>query len=272
MLTFIVHARFGQLPECPTLTVEELYGRVHMALRYMLKLLPSANTTLSALLDSRFPSIEESKKVHLTYINNLLRIVEYAPELQSEILALITDRVVKIDVHVQLNLDDADDEVSLRVAQALSEQRAGKEADTDASHDADDSDAESEASDDSLDAEVKRAMEITKDFDKLDCILDVLFSTYAPFFADPTSAVARSTFSTLLAQFVNIILPTYRSRHTQFLLFHFAQASDALIDNFAGTCVQLFPSRSTSSTATSFCSISCQLRSTRSRRSAVCCA
>ncbi len=44
-------------------------------------------------------------------------------------------------------------------------------------------------------------------------------------------------FNVLLTHFATIILPTYRSRHTQFLLFHFAQTSPWLIDRFAGTCV-----------------------------------
>jgi RNA polymerase I-specific transcription initiation factor RRN3 len=46
-------------------------------------------------------------------------------------------------------------------------------------------------------------------------------------------------FESLLSQFANIILPTYRSRHTQFLLFHFSQASADLTERFAGCCSHL---------------------------------
>ena len=35
------------------------------------------------------------------------------------------------------------------------------------------------------------------------------------------------------------MLPTYRSRHTQFLLFHFAQTSPLLVDDFVGACAHL---------------------------------
>ena len=43
----------------------------------------------------------------------------------------------------------------------------------------------------------------------------------------------------LLSHFHNIILPTYRSRHTQFLIFHFAQTDPLLIDRYATSCIQV---------------------------------
>ncbi|CAD6448171.1 e7d1355d-5e56-4a84-9447-1ff9f238cabc [Sclerotinia trifoliorum] len=230
----------GRLPGCPDVSRDTLSSRVHFSLKYLLRLIPSASATLSPILSAKFPFADESKRAHVTYINNLVRLLDYAPELKSDVFALITDRLVKIDVQMQVDLDDVDDEVAGAIVQALamnpSEQ--GEDDDEDA-EDSDDSDAESINSDDATGNQAKRAKEIQGSVEKMDAILDRLFAIYDPYFTDPNSIEAANMFETLLGHFANIILPTYRSRHTQFLLFHFAQKSEHLIDQFAGTCVQL---------------------------------
>ncbi|ESZ97945.1 hypothetical protein SBOR_1668 [Sclerotinia borealis F-4128] len=230
----------GRLSGCPDVSRDTLSSRIHFALKYLLRLIPSASATLSPILSAKFPFADESKRVHVTYINNLVRLLEYAPELKSDVFALITDRLVKIDVQMQVDLDDVDDEVAGAIVQALamnsSEQE--EEGDEDAD-DSDDSDAESVNSDDASGEQAKRAKEIQGSVEKMDAILDRLFAIYDPYFIDSNSIEAANMFETLLGHFANIILPTYRSRHTQFLLFHFAQKSEHLIDQFAGTCVQL---------------------------------
>lgn len=172
----------------------------------------------------------------MAFIGNLMRLIEYAPELRSDIFALITDRVVTIDVQMQVELDDIDDEIASTVVQALT---LGTDEAVEAYEDASDSDADSVTSLEDLPDESKRLKEVRESVEKLDSILDLLFRTYAPQFADPNSREAVSMFEILLAHFANIILPAYRSRHTQFLLFRFAQTSEEFVDHFAGTCVQL---------------------------------
>ena len=227
----------GRLPDCPIVNREQLSSRIHVALKFLLRLIPSASSVLSPILSSKFPSSEDTKKIHTTYIGNLIQITEYAPELKSDIFALITDRLVKIDVQMQVDLDDLDDEVAAAIVQALSLKPSNREEEADGEDS--DSDADSVTSDESLDIESKRIKEVQDNVEKMDVILDLLFTIYGPSFSDPNSAEAASMFETLLSHFTNIILPTYHSRHTQFLLFHFAQTAEHLIDHFAGTCVQL---------------------------------
>ncbi len=135
---------------------------------------------------------------------------------------------------MQVDLDDLDDEVAAAIVQALS-----LNAPNDEDGDDSDSDADSIMSDDDLQGDERRIKEVQENVEKMDAILDLLFTTYDPYFADPNSVEAASMFDTLLNHFANIILPTYRSRHTQFLLFHFAQTAEHLVDSFAGTCVQI---------------------------------
>jgi RNA polymerase I-specific transcription initiation factor RRN3 len=232
----LVRLSSGRLPGCSIVSSKQLLSRVHMALRYLLRLIPSASSTLAPILSTKFPYSDKSKKVHISYIQNLLRIHEYAPELKEETFALVTERLVKIDVEMQVDLDDLDDEVTAAVVQAISiSSRAADEVD-----EADDeSDADSITSDDTVEDDPNQLKKIQDNVEKMDAILDLLFQTYTPYFLDPNSASAQSMFQTLLSHFRSTILPTYRSRHTQFLLFHFAQTSDKLVDEFAGECVDL---------------------------------
>lgn len=207
-----------------------------MALKYLIRLIPSASSTLAPILSSNFPFSDKSKKIHLTYIQNLLRIHDYAPELKDETFALITERLVKIDVQMQVDLDDLDDDVATIIVQAMSLQSNCAELDNNLEDDSD-SEVESISSDDDDDPDQIR--EVQSNVEKMDSILDILFQTYTPYFSDPDSTLANSMFQTLLSHFRTTILPTYRSRHTQFLLFHFAQSSEHHVDEFAGECVEL---------------------------------
>ncbi|KAK0126109.1 hypothetical protein ONS95_007728 [Cadophora gregata] len=226
----------GRLPGYPDVNRDQLTTRIHVALKYLLRLIPSASGILSPILAAKFPFSDETKKVHVTYIDNLIRLIDYAPELKSDTFALITDRLVKIDVQMQVDLDDLDDEVAAAIVQAISLNPSRD--DDDVGEDSD-SDADSVTSDEDIQGDAKRIKEVQGNVEKMDAILDLLFTIYSPYFSDPNSVEAASMFETLLGHFSNIILPTYRSRHTQFLLFHFAQTAEHLVDQFAGTCVHL---------------------------------
>ena len=209
-----------------------------MALKYMLQLVPSASSALSPILSSTFPHSSDSKKAHASCIENLLRLIDYAPELKSETLALITDRLVKIDVQVQVDLEDLEDEVGDGLVQDVSQQAVVGLLETDG--DSEESDVDSTASDDdSMDEESRRLKDVRENVEKMDAVMDLLFAFYAPSYAAPSSVASQSAFRLLLNHFAAIILPTYRSRHTQFLLFHFAQSSPLLIDEFVGACAHL---------------------------------
>ena len=174
----------------------------------------------------------------MIYVNNLVQLLNYAPQLRSDVFALITDRLVKIDVQMQVDLDDLDDELAAAIVQAISLNPSCREDEGDG-EEPDDSDTVSITSDVSLDSDAKHMKEVQDNVEKMDAILDLLFTTYNQYFSDPNSREATEMFDTLLVHFQKIILPTYRSRHTQFIIFHFSQTAEHLIDQFAGTCVQL---------------------------------
>ena len=182
------------------------------------------------MLSNAYPSAADSRRRHVVYVRNILRVTQYAPELQSEILSLIASQLIKIDVQVQIDLFDLADDISDSLVRDIP--RLGSLDDA-----SDDDEAESDSDDEPDDDEdvdhtAQRAKEITSNIEKLDVILDILFAFYTQLLERPETAVCVG--DTLLSQFNALILPSYRSRHTQFLIFHFAQQSADGIDSFAG--------------------------------------
>ena len=151
------------------------------------------------------------------------------PQLEAEVLALVTERLVKIDVQVQVDTEDLEED---DVEEGLLQEKLAQDSDDDSI----DSDAESTAS--GVDEQTRRIQALKSSVVKMDAIMDLLFGFYAPAFEGSPMKMER-TFDLLLQHFALIILPTYRSRHSQFLLFHFAQTSEAFTDKFAGTCFHL---------------------------------
>ncbi|EON64205.1 hypothetical protein W97_03435 [Coniosporium apollinis CBS 100218] len=213
-------------------------ARVHSCLKYLLQLIPSASGALPSILSSSFPFATDSTKAHVDYVRNLLKLTEYAPALKGAILALVTDRLVKIDVQIQVDMEDLEEDTEEELVRKVLERRDqgpddAEEEDPDASDNESVSSADSDGPDDERIKDLKQAV-VT-----MDSMLDVLFGYYHPIFTSGMILDVRDTFEHLLAQFSNTILPTYRSRHTQFLLFHFGQASSFLMERFTSVCLDL---------------------------------
>ena len=215
-----------------------IYARAHRALRYLLELIPSAGRILSSAMTTAFPHQTDSRRSHVIYIQNLLKLVEYSPQLRGEVLALITERLVKLDVQVQVDLEDLAEDVGEGLVDQIPPARPDLMDDIEES-DISDDEEDSDEDEGEEDEEAQRAKDITKNVEKMDAILDILFSHYEQSFTNPTVEEQVGSLNILLSQFVTTILPTHRSRHTQFLLFHFAQQSSEYIDTFVGTCVQI---------------------------------
>ncbi|KAL8734149.1 MAG: hypothetical protein Q9166_001634 [cf. Caloplaca sp. 2 TL-2023] len=212
----------------------QLFVRVHRAIQYLLQIFPAACRILLSILTILFPHQTDSRRAHVVYTHNLLRITEYAPVLQMDILTLITERLVKIDLQVQEDLEDLAEEAEEGVVQHIPQARFDLD---NILEDPEDSDDDSDTDDD-MDEDTLRTLTISQNVEKMDYILDMLFIYYDQNISAPSSSSQVGPLETLLSQFQTIILPTHRSRHTQFLLFHFVQQSPAHIDIFVGVCAQ----------------------------------
>ncbi|PLN77932.1 RNA polymerase I-specific transcription initiation factor RRN3 superfamily [Aspergillus taichungensis] len=220
----------GKLPGYGLVQIPDIYTRVHMALRHVMQLIPSGSGTLSPILSMQFPFDSDPAKTNIAYTRNLIRVIGYAPELQADILALVTEKLVKIDVQIQVDMEDIEDEEGEDVLHHVSPEALVEE---------DDDDNASVMSDESVDPESRRVKAIKENIVKLDGMIDSLFEYYAPPFTSGTLDDKENALDLLLSHFQTIVLPTYRSRHTQFLLFHYSQSSSILVDRFAATCISL---------------------------------
>ncbi|KAH6638025.1 RNA polymerase I-specific transcription initiation factor RRN3 [Boeremia exigua] len=212
----------------PVIQSPRLTQRIHECLRSFLRQSPMTSTYLGPIIASTFPFADDTAKAHTRYIRNILQISEYCSELKGEILSLITDKIVKIDVQIQVDMDDLEDDEEELVGRAIND-----------AEEEDMSDNESVSSEESLEPEDRRKRQIQENVNKLDAVMDLLFSHYDSVFVKGDLFDSDELFESLLSQFANIVLPTYRSRHVQFLLFHFSQTSADLTERFAGCCSHL---------------------------------
>ncbi|KJK78869.1 hypothetical protein H634G_05683 [Metarhizium anisopliae BRIP 53293] len=210
------------VPDFPKVSRAIMRDRLHSGIEYILQMFPSAVAVLENLLSSKFPFPDESVRVHMAYIHNLLQVKKYVPDLQDEILDLILNRVVKIDSQMQVDLEDLDDDVTAAVMYALRENQRQPSAWED--DDSDDSDNESIDSEDlDYDQEAARIKAVKDSVEKMDAVLDTLFSVYSPHFVNPGSDNAFDMFTTILREFDHMVLPTLVRTMFTLLLHHLEQ-------------------------------------------------
>jgi RNA polymerase I-specific transcription initiation factor RRN3 len=215
----------------PATNRAHIQDRVHDTIKFLVRQSAMTSTYLAPLLTSAFPFPTDTAKAHVHYVRNILRVSKYCPELKGEILSLITDKLVKIDVQIQVDMERLDEDVEEQLLQEAADDIEDEEEDM--------SDNDSVSSEESLDEEERHIKEVKESVTKLDAIMDILFSYYDAIFARGDAFAINEAFQSMLSHFARIILPNYRSRHTQFLLFHFSQTSPDLIQRFTKYCSDL---------------------------------
>jgi RNA polymerase I-specific transcription initiation factor RRN3 len=217
----------GRQRDDPSIERVRLQDRLHESLKSILRHNTMASSHLANIISSNFPSPDDDAKTHVHFIRNILRVAQYCPELKGAIYSLCTEKLVKIDVQIQVDMEELEDDMEERL---LGDAIVDGEDEDD-----DNSDNESVSSEESLEPEEQRLKDIRESVNKLDTIMDLLFSHYDSVFAEDRFE-ADELFASLIRQFSTTVLPTYRSRHIQFLIFHFCQTSAYRIEEFAGTC------------------------------------
>ncbi|EMD63019.1 hypothetical protein COCSADRAFT_37893 [Bipolaris sorokiniana ND90Pr] len=214
----------------PPIQRVRLLARVHETLVLILRYTPMVSSYLAPIIASTFPFSNESAKKHAEYIRNIYQVTEYAPEIRGEVLTLVTDKLCKIDAQMQMDMEDIDDDLEERL---VGDAIHNEEDDDDMSDDG------SVSSHESLEPEEQRLKDIKDTMLKLDIVMDVQFAYYDSIFEKGDLLEMDRTYQSLIAQFQSIIIPTYRSRHTQFIIFHFSQLSTDFMERFVDTCSHL---------------------------------
>lgn len=237
-----------RLPGMRTVRQPKIHKRVLEAIKYITQLIPLASTTLSqriaTKLDFEFKKVKDS----MAFVQNFMLLIKYTPEVTSDILNNILRQLIKLDTSIQVELEEDDDELEEDILQHMSssqtlayvERRRSSETSTDdnASYA---SSSEEEDSEDEEDADpaVERRKKLKEHVRHVDMIMDILFEYYAELISTNNLEARDNAVEQLIAQFNNLILPTYRSRHPQFLIFHFAQSDPARVDRFVTNCISI---------------------------------
>ncbi|GAB7363556.1 hypothetical protein MBLNU230_g3823t1 [Neophaeotheca triangularis] len=225
-------ASLGRLPGEESVSRQHMYTRLHTTIQTILKHIPSASSGLVRAIRYEFPNNSATSRTYLQYQRHLLRMAEYAPELKAEVLALIVQRVADVDAHIQEDIEDLEDEAEEQLLQRPSS-KDGDAEDSDESDDDSMSESEFTTSEEEL-----RLKEIRLKVAKMDGTLDLLFEYYTPLIRDGSGPRDNKAFQQLMSHFTTFILPR-RSRHTQFLIFHFAQTTPTHSAYFARHCMEL---------------------------------
>ncbi|KAK6420557.1 DNA independent RNA polymerase I transcription factor [Oleoguttula sp. CCFEE 5521] len=227
-------ASLGRLPDEAAVSRHQMFSRLHLFTKSTLRQVPSATGTLTRVLKAEFPIDLATTKSYIQYQRQLLKLSQYAPELKAEIMALIMQRLVSIDVQIQQDLEDLGDEAEERLLQ-----RPRLHDNTEPVDDSDDSDNESvSSSEETTTEEEQRWKEIRLKVAKMDGTLDMLFAYYDPLIRLGPEPHLNDAYLQILSHFTTFILPN-RTRHAQFLLFHFAQISEEHVTLFTQRCAEI---------------------------------
>ncbi len=78
---------------------------MHNLLKRVIELVPTAPTFVGTLLAEHFPHPRAPLNSHIHYLRHAIRMLEYAPNFEKQLLSLIVDRILQIDVGCERDLD-----------------------------------------------------------------------------------------------------------------------------------------------------------------------
>jgi len=226
-----------------------MLANIHAAIRYLTHLLPSAGDALVDALKSQFPNHRMvDKKAYLSYIRNMFHITTYTPEIRPDVFTIVTERLVKIDVEIQKEIEISDEGVHSIIPEYNQKSDDYFQDDDDSDDSDNDSDMSSNDDETRDERQVKDLKEKTY---KLDAGMDFLFKYHS---LDPIhhGDDMDDSYTQLLSLFSTFVLPTYRSRNVQFLIFHFTQIDMHRCARFVTRCLSLIQANNNAITVAVF--------------------
>ena len=204
--------------------MEELYERVHFCIKALLPIIPSMPKYLSAVLREFFPYKKQCISSQEWYLRNLIKLISYIPMLRASVLELVVEKIISIDVEVQVEMDEISDEDWDKIQAYFNEDNS-----MEVDEDFDASDCESICGEEKSDPKyVKETIE------KLDLMMFFMFEYFEK---EQGRNKAKSLFYALLGVFERVILSTFKSRYTQFLVFYICSFDPEFPDIFLGMLV-----------------------------------
>lgn len=244
--------RTRRLPGFRIVRQRRIHSRVRQAIAYLLNLVPAASGTLAQVIQRKLTMDYRKPQERLLYTKNFLALLDHAQELKAAVLGMITSELIKLDVSVQVDMEDYADELGEEIVQEVSSSQTlvnsasqlslYKAKGDDGGDEEDSGSTTSDSCEDDEDhhdpVEVQRR-KVMDHLETVDAVMDMLFEYYHHLVLSSSLQVRDDAMNLLTAHFSTLILPTYRSRHAQFLIFHFSQTSPVYIDKYATTCIAI---------------------------------
>ncbi|KAJ2310232.1 DNA independent RNA polymerase I transcription factor [Coemansia sp. RSA 2705] len=249
---FSFGARRSDTAEAPL-----VHDRVHLLVQEIYRTIPTCGSSLVAALSGAWPFRTIKTNVQVLFVRNTLQCLEYAEGVRRDVLRMVLNHVIQIDVEVQVELDDLESDSEDEAGGAEVGVFEFEEDANDIKHEKSDkeqdgSDAESESgseSDSDSESVVSEGSELgrarfnaKRTVAKLDALLSTLL-TWLERHCQPepeSNEMTESTsrlFLVFLDLFDAVILPTFKSRYTQFVVFYLCAKSSEYADVFLGTMV-----------------------------------
>lgn len=206
---------------------------IHSLLKEVLLHVPTSSTTLCNGLIKKLPTKWAPVEAHVSYCENLLLVTRYIPILRDQLLTALVTRILELDTEVQIEIDELKLLVEKDNEEGLFEMEVDEPSD----------------SEDEMDGDIPLASkrhttikEINKLVEKLDGILVPFFGYLASF--DYSSELGFSLFHHMLHVFTTVTLRTFKSRHTQFIMFYLCSLNPRFADAFLGVLFDVLDSPS----------------------------
>ncbi|OUM68130.1 hypothetical protein PIROE2DRAFT_34766, partial [Piromyces sp. E2] len=222
----------------PSVTPKIACDRVHAVLKRIISLIPSGPSFLITPIAEAFPDKFQDIKYQLWYLKNILKMIEYIPVLKEPIFSLIVEKIIKIDVEIQVEIEDMDDQDITDLQNLVFKMEK---------NDVDETDLENKPVEDNNPTNIFEFDDLDNNEDgflfdelteedsnvkgmveKLDGMLNILFEYISKLSNDDRDEM----FEILMEIFQKTILPTHNSRYTQFLIFYLCSYSPVYVNNF----------------------------------------
>jgi RNA polymerase I-specific transcription initiation factor RRN3 len=196
----------------------------------LVKLAPSSSALLLPAVEFHFPYHSKGISEHVSYVQSLMALAVAMPAWRYRMLELVIGKALIIDVELQNDaellgkMENLEKETEIETV-TLTEDTA-----------IEDFDGERLKLEESQ--RRKRLKSVRRGTRKLDAILQLVFAHISDFIRQPNGAPderrSRDMFHFMLNVFERTVLPTFKSRHVQFLAFYMASLQPTLADQFLG--------------------------------------
>ncbi|KAL0124157.1 hypothetical protein PUN28_006173 [Cardiocondyla obscurior] len=193
----------------------ERLNHIHDILHKILEVVPMSDKVILQALVSQFPYIIHGTYTHEVYMFALLQIVNYAPQLRSNILIFIINRLMILDVNIPREEADSDEEDDII---------------DDCINGTTDNDDETKMNDDTDKRKTVHPTERT-----LDSCMELLIKYMHEFcFANGVLQIEnlKALYFEILRAFETVILPTHASQCVQYIIFYICSLRPIIAETF----------------------------------------